>query len=251
MLEHHVNSPVTRCRLRSGPAAEHVDGFADWLHRQGYKPASINSIFAHWPVGWTGCNLQVLLCMTVRRPAGLAACTGELQAGGRVRYRRGPNNHSLTSAALFIRFLQVYGVLPPPDIPASPTDLWPLIREFRSWMRQHRGLTETTLDVYQRIIAGLLNALGGDPRLYTAEALRGFALDRARPHGIYRAKSIVVAVRSFVRFLGATGRCPPGMEHAIPGFASWQLSSVPRFLVRRRCRAGDRLLYRLRLRAAR
>lgn len=28
-----------------------------------------------------------------------------------------------------------------------------------------------------------------------------------------------------------TGRCPPGMEHAIPGFASWQLSSAPRFLV--------------------
>ena len=39
------------------------------------------------------------------------------------------------------------------------------------------------------------------------------------------------SARSFVRFLGATGRCPPGMEHAIPGFASWQLSSVPRFLV--------------------
>src|SRR3979490_674364 len=53
----------------------------------------------------------------------------------------------------------------------------------------------------------------------------------ARPHGIYRAKSIVVAVRSFVRFLGATGRCSVGMEHAIPGFASWQLTSVPRFLL--------------------
>jgi hypothetical protein len=27
-----------------------------------------------------------------------------------------------------------------------------------------------------------------------------------------------------------TGQCPSGMEDAIPGFASWQLSSVPRFL---------------------
>ena len=96
---------------------------------------------------------------------------------------------------------------------------------------QHRGLTETTLDVYQGILVGLLEALGDDARAYSAEALRSFVLNRARPHGIYRAKSIVVAVRSFVRFLGATGRCPPGMEHAIPGFASWQLSSVPRFLV--------------------
>ena len=101
-------------------------------------------------------------------------------------------------------------------------------------MRKHRGLTETTLDVYHGILAGLLDALGDDARAYSAEALRAFVLDRARPHGIYRAKSIVVAVRSFVRFLGATGRCSPGMEHAIPGFASWQLSSVPRFLLPKR-----------------
>ena len=98
-------------------------------------------------------------------------------------------------------------------------------------MNKHRGLTETTLDVYQRILVGLLEHLGDDARAYSPEALRSFVLNRARPHGIYRAKSIVVAVRSFLRFLGATGRCPPGMEHAIPGFASWQLSSVPRFLV--------------------
>src|SRR5215813_14445002 len=62
------------------------------------------------------------------------------------------------------------------------------------------------------------------PRLHVPLCLSG------RPHGIERAKSIVVAVRSFLRFLGASGRCLPGMEHAIPGFASRQLSSVPRFL---------------------
>jgi site-specific recombinase XerD len=106
-----------------------------------------------------------------------------------------------------------------------------MLGEFRSWMRKHRGLTETTLDLYQGVLVGLLDALGDDARAYSAEALRAFVLERARPHGIHRAKCIVVAVRSFVRFLGVTGQCPPGMEHAIPGFASWQLSSVPRFLV--------------------
>jgi len=228
MLEHHVNSPVTRRRLRSGPAAEHVDGFADWLHRHGYKSVSIVAIFRSL-AGWTdwmqSAGFTVHDC-----PAGLAACTAELQAGGRVRYRRGPNNHSLTAAALFIRFLQECGALPPPAIPASPTDLWPLISEFRSWMRQHRGLTETTLDVYQPIITELLTALGGDPRLYTTEALRGFALERARRCGLHRAKTVVVSVRAFLRFLGATQQCTPGMQYAIPGFASWQLSTVPRFL---------------------
>jgi site-specific recombinase XerD len=161
---------------------------------------------------------------------GVSACATELQAGGRARYRRGPNNHSLTSAALFIRFLREQGVLAPPPTSASSTDHWQLIREFRSWMRQHRGLTETTLDVYQPIIAELLTALDGDPHRYTAEALRGFALERARRHGLWRAKTVVVAVCAFLRFLGATQQCTAGMQYAIPGFASWQLSTVPRFL---------------------
>jgi site-specific recombinase XerD len=228
MLEHHLNSPVTRQRLRSGPIADHVDGFADWLHRGGYKPASTDSILrslAGWADWMLSVGLTVPDCLD-----GVTACATELQAGGRVRYRRGPNNHSLTSAALFIRFLREQGVLAPPPTSASSTDHWPLIREFRSWMRQHRGLTETTLDVYQPIIAELLTALGGDPHRYTAEALRGFVLERARRHRLWRAKTVVVAVRAFLRFLGATQQCTAGMQYAIPGFASWQLSTVPRFL---------------------
>jgi len=41
MLERHLSSPVTRRRLRSGPAAEHMDGFADWLSRHRYRPRTI------------------------------------------------------------------------------------------------------------------------------------------------------------------------------------------------------------------
>jgi len=229
MLEQHLKSPVTRQRLRSGPAADHIDGFADWLHRHRYSPITIDTTLRSL-AGWTdwmraaGFTEHDML-------AGFASCSAELQTHRRVRYGRGPNDHSLAAAALFIRFLREQGVLPPPAAPPSPADLWPVIGEFRSWMRLHRGLTETTLDVYQAIFVELLAARGSDPHLYTAEVLRDFVLERARRHGISRAKTVVVAVRALLRFLGATGRCPPGMQHAIPGFASWQLSTVPRFLV--------------------
>jgi site-specific recombinase XerD len=105
-----------------------------------------------------------------------------------------------------------------------------MLNSFRLWMRQHRGLTESTLDVYQGVLIGFFERLGDDPHRYTAAALRTFVLERAQPHGIERAKSIAVAVRALLRFLTASGECPPGIEHAIPGFASWQLSSIPRFL---------------------
>ena len=132
---------------------------------------------------------------------------------------------------MYIRFLRETGELSTPIDAPPATARWPILNEFCSWARQHRGLTETTLDVYQGILMGLLETLGDEASMYSTETLRLFVLERARPHGIYRAKSIVVAVRAFLRFLGATGRCMPGLEHAIPGFASWQLSSVPRFLI--------------------
>jgi integrase/recombinase XerD len=228
MLETHLKSPVTRRRLRTGPAADHIDAFADWLHLQGYKPTSIDLLLRSL-AGWTdwmlaaGFTAQDLL-------AGFEACKEALAQGPRVPFSRGPNQDSLTAASVFIRFLQYRGALPLPAAPPSDTDRWPLLGDFRSWMRTHRGLTETTLDVYQGILAGLLDTLGDGVGAYSAEALRAFVLERARPHGIWRAKSIVVAVRSFLRFLAVTGRCPAGLEHALPGFASWQLASVPRFL---------------------
>ena len=228
MLETYLTSPITRQRLRTGAAAEHIDAFADWLHLNGYKPTSIDNRLTSL-AAWTdwmltaGFTAHDLL-------SGFAECKLAVSKEPRVRYSRGPNQQSITAASLFIRFLRLRGELPQPVGGPSATQQWPILGEFRSWMRAHRGLTETTLDVYQGILVGLLDAAGDDARAYSAEALRAFVLDRARPHGIERAKSIVVAVRSFIRFLGSTGRCPAGMEHAIPGFASWRLSSVPRFL---------------------
>lgn len=228
MLADHLKSAVTRERLRSGPAVDHIDDFADWMSRLGYRPVTIDTTLrslASW-TDWmqaVGFTAQDFL-------EGFTSCAAELGSGCRVRHSRGPNDHSLTAAALFIRFLREQGVLPPVVAPPSPANLWPIIGEFRSWMRQHRGLTETTLDVYQAIILELVATHGSDPQRYTAEVLRGFTLERARRHGIWRAKTVIVSVRAFLRFLGATGQCPAAMQYAIPGFASWQLSTVPRFL---------------------
>lgn len=229
MLETHLSSPITRQRLRTGAAAEHIDAFADWLHLSGYKPTSIDNSLTSL-AAWTDWMLSARFTAHDLL-SGFEACKLAVSKEQRVRYSRGPNQQSITAASAFIRFLRLRGELPPPVAGPSATEQWPILGEFRSWMRAHRGLTETTLDVYQGIVVGLLDAVGDDVHAYSPGALRAFVLDRARPHGIERAKSIVVAVRSFIRFLGATGRCPAGMEHAIPGFASWRLASVPRFLV--------------------
>lgn len=229
MLDDHLGSPVTRHRLRSGPAADHIDGFADWLHRHGYKPVTVDTMLRSL-AGWTDWMrtagyTEADLC------SGFEACKKELDQSPRRRHRRGINCKSLAAASTFMRFLREQDVIPQIVAPPSPSECWPLLRKFRLWTHQHRGLKETSLDAYGGILAGLCETLGDDPRTYTSEALRGYVLERARSHGIHRAKTIVVAVRAFLRFLEATGQCRAGMQHAIPGFASRQLSAVPRFLV--------------------
>jgi integrase/recombinase XerD len=104
MLETHLNSPVTRRRLRTGVAADHIDAFADWLHLRGYRPTSIDNgltSLAAW-TDWmqtAGFTTQDLL-------PGFEAC--KLAVGKeRVRYSPGPNKKSVTAASLFIRFLQL------------------------------------------------------------------------------------------------------------------------------------------------
>jgi integrase/recombinase XerD len=229
MLETHLHSPVTRRRLRTGLAGDHIDAFADWLQVHGYKPVSIDLLLRSL-AGWTDWMLDKGFTAQDLVP-GLEACRYAVKEQARVRYSRGPNHDSVKAAAVYIRFLREKGELSTPVGTPPASERWPIWGEFRLWARQHRGLTEATLDVYQGILIGLLETLGDDASTYSTEALRTFVFERARPHGIYRAKSIVVAVRAFLRFLGATGRCSLGLEHAIPGFASWQLSSVPRFLI--------------------
>ena len=229
MLDTHLAPHATCRRLRTGPAAEHIDDFADWLHRRGYRPNVLRNklrSFAAW-TDWLQSNGKSGIDFI----DGLRACQSYISMRRRLRYQRGPNKESLTVARLFIRFLQERSVLPQPSAPPSPSDLWPLLREFRSWMLQHRGVTESTLRVYDGSLAELQATVGADPAAYTAESVRRFVLERARRHGVSYAKLTASAVRSFLQFLAATGRCRAGLAHAIPAFASWNNTSMPRFLI--------------------
>jgi integrase/recombinase XerD len=121
MLETHLNSPVTRRRLRTGPAADHIDAFADWLNRQGYKPSSIDNLLTSL-AGWT--DWMLAAGFTAQDPvAALDACKLVIEKGPRVRHSRGPNHQSVTAASVFIRFLQHAGELPLPAPPPSACDL--------------------------------------------------------------------------------------------------------------------------------
>ncbi len=211
--------PIVADRLRW--LAPNIDGFKTWLEQRGYTATTIVEI------------VRLLSCWAEwARAAGFEFATiEEGLAASAVRYRGGRTARAPRGAAkLFISWLRAEGILPPPWVPPSPSETWPLLGEFRRWMREHRGVANSTLDTWQYDIVALLKALGDDPNAYTALAIRRFVRRRAKRFCFGRAKIIGVATRAFLRFLIACGQCPVGRDQAVPSFANWQLAGIARYL---------------------
>jgi site-specific recombinase XerD len=97
-------------------------------------------------------------------------------------------------------------------------------------MRKQRGTTEATLCNYARPIRALIERFGDALGHLDAHGLREFVLEQSRATGWAAAKHCTTALRMFLRFLIAEGRCPAALLGAIPTLAHWRLSSVPRHL---------------------
>jgi integrase/recombinase XerD len=229
MLTTYLKKPLTLERYHSGPTGPHLDGFTDWLEACGYHPRRIHRLlrgvhrFSLWAQS-IGLTVEELDANT------LEAFRHDLQSQQRLRYPSGSYSHLCVGARRFVTFLEATGRWAPPASIQPATAEPQLLGEFRHWMHTHRGTTAATLNNYRLTLIDLLETFGDQPAQYDARALRAFILDRASRHGIGRAKTVVTAVRMFLRLLIAVGRCTPGLDHAIPTIARWRLASLPRYL---------------------
>jgi integrase/recombinase XerD len=114
---------------------------------------------------------------------------------------------------------------------------------FRHWMSTQRGTTAATLTGDRPTITALLQTRADHPERVDANTLRAFVLARADGGGSGRATTVVTAVRLVLRGLIALGRCPPGLDHALPTLAPWRFAALPKDLppeaVERVLAAGD------------
>jgi site-specific recombinase XerD len=179
--------------------------------------------FSHWAQA-AGLTLQELDANA------LEAFGQHLRGLQRLRYPSGRYSHLFVGARHFVRFLEMAGFVAPAPPATSQRPTPDLLVAFWHWMRTHRGTTDATLKGYRLTIIALLHTLGEQPERFEAKALRHFVLERAGQQGIERAKTVITAVRMFLRFLIAIGRCQPGLDHAIPTMAHWRLSSLPKYL---------------------
>ena len=211
-------------RLRAGLAADHVDDFTAWLRQRRYTEKTIVErirLLACW-THWAREKCHGF--DTIR--AAHAESVALIHAGYRPSFRGDVNKDAVEAGKLFIAYLEDRGALP--RIPAQPGPA--IVAEYRAWAREQQGLAETTLATYAHAIISFVAARGDDPAAYDATSIRGYMLERVGAVSVARLNGIGVSIRSFLRFLIATGRCPPGRDRAIPQAAGWPLASIPRFL---------------------
>lgn len=210
-------------RLRGGAMGSHLDGFTDWLEGRGYLPTIVQRKvrdavrFATWAVSEGIDDLD---------EAAHGRYLEHLEDRGCLRYRNG--RLARIGGRWLVEWLIECGVVA--DARETPHPEPKLLREYFAWMRDHRGARDSTIETYRPEITRLIEELGDRPEAYEAKVICSFVLGRTSEHGLATAKRVVAAVRSFLRFLSATGQCDVRLVDAVPAIAEWRLSRLPRYI---------------------
>jgi site-specific recombinase XerD len=207
--------------------APHIDGFVRWLEGTGYQPHTIGC-HRHYLRQFLEWAEAERLPVTEMVSVVVERFCDALQAQGRLRAAGGRRAPAVFAARRFVEYLVAVGVVAERAPATAPRP--EILADFERWMREHRGVRESTLDVYRRILTELVATLGDEPQKYRARELRDFVLRRSADWGRSRAKLDVTAARMFLRFLSATGRSSTDLVDSLPTIAHWRLSALPRHL---------------------
>ncbi len=234
-------SPKACQLLRTQPLGEFLDGFVEerfaagycsltiersigpalhlgvWLRRRGVKLARVDGDL----LDRFRRHLRRCRC---RRQAAIPPGPRSSGRGRRCGSRRGV---VMVEVLHFVEHLRRRGVIPPESLPP----VLPLVAEFDLWMRQHRGSAERTLSDYRPLAATFVESRRGRRWAHLdAKAVRSYVIEECKKLTPARRLVFVRALRMFMRFLVATGRCRSHLDRSVPSMPHWRLATLPRYL---------------------
>jgi integrase/recombinase XerD len=226
MLEHFFDSPLRVQAIHDSPSGALLEGFAQELSQWGYAERTARRYIraAEHFIYWA--NKEGI-------PAASFSSQFVPRFDEHLRRCRCPGygckeRRLLRGARSFVSYICGAGVnIGRAREPATQDPI--LLAQFYEWMREHRGSGEFTLYSYSIPLRDLLKRIGEEPGRLDAQSLRQFVLEQSHK-GPSAAKTCTTALRMFVRFLTAEGKCAAGLDAAIPVVAHWRLSALPRYL---------------------
>ncbi len=220
---------MSSARYRSGaagPLEPFRDGFRGFLIAEGYASKSIElrlALFSHVS-RWMGERGLA--------PSGLAGVGEEFFKERRRRYSWLVTTRSL---APLRRYLAVIGVVSVDSVSLpAPSPAEELIERYRRYLECERGLAAGSIELYLAQVRRFLAAWwpGGEVLAGELDAAGIMALVRreATRSGGPQPKTVVCALRSFLRFLYAVGLTERPLAEAVPSLADRRRESIPRYL---------------------
>jgi site-specific recombinase XerD len=216
--------PDLLARLRVGPLASYLDAYLKQIEHQGFLPASVPmqmyaiARFSNW-LQARQLGAHQVDDATVERF--LKRDPGTIHSGESAPLRR------------LLAMLREIGLAPAK--PVEPKNcLQRSMDEYRCYLLRERGLAETSLLNYLPVAEQLLSDRFGQSVMnlseLTAKDVTEFLQDRARQLRPGRAKLLVTALRSFLRYLRHRGEISVDLAGCVPPVAAWSFSTVPKFL---------------------
>jgi site-specific recombinase XerD len=108
------------------------------------------------------------------------------------------------------------------------------VGRYEEYLRAERGLSGATVAGYLPYVRRFVDERFGEQPLHPRELgprdVSGFIVRYAPSMSPGRAKLMVAALRSFLRFLFQRGHTEANLAEAVPAVADWRLSTIPKYL---------------------
>ena len=187
-----------------------MEGFALWLQSQGYARRTIRrmsegaSTIGHW--------------RRRRRIASTAQMTPEVLAAADTHFRRRDDNAQWAGQALH-RFLRERHALPAPK-PAVLSPSQKEVRRYADYLREVRGLADSTIGDHSRCVGGFLEFIGFNRKRSALPQLKHRHIERfvqqmARTRDRHSLLHVVLTLRAFLRFEFSQGTLPRPLHEQI------------------------------------
>ncbi len=227
MLEQFFTQPAILRGHRDGLLGPYLDSFTTELSDLGYPRQTVRL---------QCCGIRDLGRWLKRKRLGVVDLNDELVSVYlRGRRRRGRFRGSGgTIIRLFVDHLRRQGVVATRDRVGEESPLERLVGRYTAHLEVERSVVRATVEIYVPFVRRFLAEWLSSGQLSLAEMaasdVSGFVLRWARSQSPGRAKLMVTALRSFLRFLLAHGEIELDLAAAVPSVADWRQSTVPKYL---------------------
>lgn len=227
MLEQIFKSHLKIQKLRGSQGWDLLEGFAEYLIQAGYSKKTARwyiraaEHFIYWS-GEEGLPVRSFTRKLIER------FDRHLNVCNCPDYDHTEPQRVLFGVRLFLKRMEEVGKVSIANQPTAEDPI--LLTTFYDWMRMNRGTSDITLFNYSRAIKPFLKRFGDNTGLFDAKSLRQFVLEKGQHSGWSAVKNCTAALRMFLRFLIAEGKCSADLLGAIPTVPHWRLSSLPRYL---------------------